>query len=204
MAGSIQGDINQMIGMVGALEGLSGVPQRRAAKKAEIEKEKAAQAALDKQVEVTSKAVDKASKDIDIGNPMIPENDVYIDTLKNAELARKAQFERNPSEDTYDKYLSALTSRTTASSDLENARSQWADLVSKQKQAMDDMESKKGAKATQRRNFMSYLAQQSTSLGGTVGDLPMSLQKQIASQYSKSQRKTMMDRMDKEAKNGKQ
>ena len=74
----------------------------------------------------------------------------------------------------------------------------------KQSSAMDRVSRQQEAKKTQRRNFMSYLAQQSTSLGGNVGDLPMQIQTQIASQYSKSQRKTMMDRMDKEAKNGKQ
>ena len=66
------------------------------------------------------------------------------------------------------------------------------------------MKQQQEAKKTQRRNFMDYLAKQSTSLGGTIGELPKPTQKQIASQYSKSQRKTMMDRMDKEAKNGKQ
>ena len=51
-----------------------------------------------------------------------------------------------------------------------------------------------------RRNFMKdYLSKQPTSLGGTVGDLPIDLQKQIAAQYSKSQRKAMMDKMDREA-----
>ena len=74
----------------------------------------------------------------------------------------------------------------------------------KQELAQKQMKQQQEAKKTQRRNFMDYLAQQSTPLGGTVGDLPMPIQKQIASQYSKSQRKTMMDRMDKEAKNGKQ
>ena len=74
----------------------------------------------------------------------------------------------------------------------------------KQELAQKQMKQQQEAMKTQRRNFMDYIAQQSTSLGGTVGDLPKSTQKQIASQYSKSQRKTMMDRMDKEAKNGKQ
>ena len=73
-----------------------------------------------------------------------------------------------------------------------------------QSTAMNRMRRQQEAKKTQRRNFMSYLAQQSTSLGGTVGELPKFIQKQIASQYDKKQRKTMMDRMDKEAKNGKQ
>lgn len=54
------------------------------------------------------------------------------------------------------------------------------------------------AKKNQRRNFMSYLAQQPTSLGGKVGDLPKDMQKQIASQYSKTDRKKLMDQMDRE------
>lgn len=74
----------------------------------------------------------------------------------------------------------------------------------KQELAQKQMKQQQEAKKTQRRNFMDYLSKQTTSLGGTVGDLPKDLQKQMASQYSKSQRKAMMDRMDKEAKNGKQ
>lgn len=58
------------------------------------------------------------------------------------------------------------------------------------------------AKKAQRRNFMDYLGKQSTSLGGTVSQLPPAMQKQIASQYTKSQRRTMMNRMDKEAQGG--
>lgn len=67
----------------------------------------------------------------------------------------------------------------------------------KQSSAMDRMSRQQEAKKTQRRNFMSYLAQR------TVGDLSPDVQKQIASQYNKKQRKTMMDKMDEEAKNGK-
>lgn len=204
MAGPIQGDINSTIGTLGVLAGLSGIPQARAAKKAEVKE----QQRLDKQAEVTSMAVNQAAKHIDIENPMIPENDAYIDALKNAESARKAQFERNPSESTYGEYQTAFMKRAGASADLENARKQWQeewdDLVSKQKQAMADMESKKQARKTQKRNFMAYLAQSPTSLGGTVGDLPYDLQKKIASQYSRNDRRTMMDRMDREANDGKQ
>lgn len=58
------------------------------------------------------------------------------------------------------------------------------------------------AKKVQKRNFSEYLKKQPTSLGGTVGDLPPAMQKQIASQYTKSQRRTLMDRMDKEKQNG--
>ena len=73
----------------------------------------------------------------------------------------------------------------------------------RQELAQKQMKQQQEAKKTQRRNFMDYLKKQPTSLGGTIGDLPENVQKQIASQYTKSQRKTMMDRMDKEAKNGK-
>lgn len=76
--------------------------------------------------------------------------------------------------------------------------------IDKMNQAMDRVGRQSEAKKTQKRKFMDYLAQQPTSLGGTVGDLPKPLQKQVASQYTKSQRKTMMDRMDEEANDGKQ
>ena len=45
---------------------------------------------------------------------------------------------------------------------------------------------------------MTYLSQMPTSLGGVVGDLPKDVQKTIAKTYSKSERTTLMDRMDKE------
>ena len=73
----------------------------------------------------------------------------------------------------------------------------------KQELAQKQMKQQQEAKKAQRRNFMDYLKKQPTSLGGTIGDLPENVQKQIASQYSKSQRKEMMDRMDKEKANGK-
>lgn len=57
-------------------------------------------------------------------------------------------------------------------------------------------------KKTQRRKFMDYLKQEPTSLGGTVGQFPPTIQKQIASQYTKSQRKRLMDMRDAEAKDG--
>ena len=81
------------------------------------------------------------------------------------------------------------------------------EYLERQKQATEKANKVKEAKTeqkTKRRNFMrDYLSKQPTSLGGTVGELPPAMQKQIAATYSKSQRKTMMDRMDREAKDGK-
>ena len=192
MAGSIQGDINQIIGMVGALEGLSGVPQRRAAKKAEIEKEKAAQAALDKKEQVLAEAADVAGRGIQADVPGTVAYQTSEDIAKERTEVARQQFERNPSKDTYRKY-SHLRSMAYGLPGLILPADEEEQSI-----AMDRVSRQQEAKKTQRRNFMSYLAQQ------TVGDLEMPIQKQIASQYSKSQRKTMMDRMDKEAKNGKQ
>lgn len=76
-------------------------------------------------------------------------------------------------------------------------------LVQRQEAARKRVKQAQEAKKKQRRNFMDYLSKQETSLGGTVGDLPVSMQKQIAKTYTKSQRRTMMDRMDMEAKDGK-
>ena len=59
------------------------------------------------------------------------------------------------------------------------------------------------AKTTQRRNFMEYLKKQPTGLGVKVGELDPNLQKQIASKYTPSMRKKLMDAADKEANRGK-
>lgn len=74
-------------------------------------------------------------------------------------------------------------------------------LTEKQDQAIEKVKQIQEAKTKQRRNFMDYLSKMPTSLGGTVGELPKDVQKTIASTYSKSQRRTLMDRMDRE--NGK-
>ena len=52
------------------------------------------------------------------------------------------------------------------------------------------------AKASQKRRFKDYLAKMETSLGGTVGDLPAEAQAYIASQYSRKDRKKIMDEED--------
>lgn len=77
--------------------------------------------------------------------------------------------------------------------------------IPRQNQAQQRVATQQEAKKKQKRNFLDYLARQPIAGGGTVGDLPTSAQKQIAAQYSKSERKKLMDNMDKEGtnKNGK-
>ena len=71
-------------------------------------------------------------------------------------------------------------------------------LLEKQEQAAEKVKKVQQAKKTQRRNFMAYLGKMETSLGGTVAELPKNVQHEIAKTYTRSQRKTIMDRMDRE------
>lgn len=71
-------------------------------------------------------------------------------------------------------------------------------LLEKQEQAAQKVKQVQQAKKAQRRNFMAYLGKMETSLGGTVAELPKNVQHEIAKTYTRSQRKTIMDRMDRE------
>lgn len=71
-------------------------------------------------------------------------------------------------------------------------------LIAEQEAAAKKVKQIQEAKKKQRRNFMTYLSQMPTSLGGVVGELPKDVQKTIAKTYSKSERRSIMDRMDKE------
>lgn len=60
-----------------------------------------------------------------------------------------------------------------------------------------DLVQNKDMQRKTRRNFMrDYLSKQPTSFGGTVGDLPKNMQRQIANQYTPAQRKKLMDEVD--------
>lgn len=76
----------------------------------------------------------------------------------------------------------------------------YEELMMRQKESLAKADGIIEAKKEQKRNFMSYLQKQPIAGGGTVGELPIQVQKQIASQYSKTQRKKLMDTMDMESK----
>lgn len=59
----------------------------------------------------------------------------------------------------------------------------------------------KEGKAEQKRSFTNYLAGMETSFGGTVGELSPAAQAAIAKQYSSTERKNIMNKMDKEKEN---
>lgn len=66
----------------------------------------------------------------------------------------------------------------------------------KMEEANDTSQKQVRAKTSQRRNFNDYLAKMSTSMGGTVGELPKEMQRAIASQYLAKDRKKIMDEED--------
>lgn len=66
----------------------------------------------------------------------------------------------------------------------------------KMDEAMQNVAAKQEAAQNQKRNFMNYLRNEPIAGGGKVGDLPINVQKQIASTYSKADRKKLMDRGD--------
>lgn len=212
---SIQGSVNQALGTVGVLATFS--PQL---------KEHAEKMAENRKIQKEEKALKEQGEAIASSNSSIrPEVEEDINN-RSRELARR-KFELEPSAETYSEYAKQIPrklppddpedihmkrmagvqdeARRAAEYNYAYKQSYNNELarLDKQQQAMDRVGRQSEAKKTQRRNFMDYLKKQTTSLGGTVGDLPENIQKQIASQYSKSQRKTIMDRMDKEKANGK-
>lgn len=65
-----------------------------------------------------------------------------------------------------------------------------------EQKATESLKTNQESKRNSRRNFLDYMKNEPTSLGSKFGDLDPKLQKQIAAQYTKSQRKTIMDRKD--------
>ena len=205
MAGSIQGDINQALGTLGALATFSPQLKEHAENMAENRKLDKRQKVLDEQAKIAEQ---------DLKNKTTPNanGDIIIDAQTASEIqqSRREQMRQNQEQEDISRRrydlkptLENYQKWQTDASINQNARDEYAN-IEKQEKSMGRVGRLQEAKKTQKRNFMDYLSQQSTSLGGTVGELPKPLQKQIASQYTKSQRKTMMDRMDREANNGKQ
>ena len=213
MAGSIQGEINQALGTLGALATFSPQLQEHAENMAEKRKIKKEEKALKEQGEAIASSNSSIRPEV--------EEDI---NKRTRELARR-KFELNPSAETYSEYAKTLPTKIKEDPEIlheermagvqdearrkaeydnayREAYNQELSRLDKMSQAMSRVGRQSEAKKTQKRNFMDYLAQQPTSLGGTVGDLPKDLQKQIASQYSMNQRRTMMDRMDREGNNG--
>lgn len=196
---NFQGAVNEVINQVGLYSALAGGPQDL---KERIK--------LGKEGRVLDKQIDNVAADVGESMQLAQKAKASGDSATVEELTKKAKgqneelsrllgrnleiqerkYQLNPSQKNYEAVMAARRAGETS-------------LEERQEMAMKKTSEQAEAKKKQRRNFKTYLAQQPTSLGGTVGDLPSDLQKKIASEYSRSDRKRMMDQMDREAKNGK-
>lgn len=205
MAGSIQGDINQALGTLGALATFSPQLQEHAENMAENRKLNKRQKVLDQQGQITVQDLQKKFTPDAEGNITIdPQTESELQQSRR-ELMRQNQEQEDISRARYDlkPTLENYQKWQLDASINQNLRDEYANIA-RQEQAMARQDRQKQAKKAQKRNFMDYLAKQPTSLGGTVGDLSPDLQKKIASQYDRNARRRMMNQMDREARDGKQ
>lgn len=209
---NFQSSINQTLSTIGALATFSPGLQDHAENMAEKRKIKKEEKALNEQ----GKAM--ASSNIRV-------REVEDDLINRRRELERRKFELKPSAETYSEYAKTIPIiipedpefiHMERMADVEDKAIRDAEYkhaykeaynkefsrLDKMSQAMDRAGRQSEAKKTQRRNFLDYISSMPTSLGGTVGQLPKDMQKQIASTYTKSQRKTVMDRMDKEKANG--
>lgn len=131
----------------------------------------------------------------------------FLDKVKAAKATadqiaenRKRQFELKPTDKTYGQYMDATKGGTQSEAYLGAAESRYKADMADKLFGNTHMQQEGLKQVKQRRNFNNYLNQLPTSLGGSVGELPANMRQQIASQYNKSQRRALMDKMDREAK----
>lgn len=217
MAESMQSDINQALGTLGVLATFSPQLQEHAENMVKKRKIKKEEKALNEQTAAATST----------GKPLNPQVEEDIEN-RTRDLAKR-KFELKPTEETYREYAKTLPTKIKEDPEIlheermegipdEARRAAEYDYafkqaynnelanLDKQQQAMTRMSRQKEAKVKQTRYWKDYLAKMPYTVGtlsGKVGDLSPEAQKQIASNYTKSQRKTIMDRMDREAQNGK-
>lgn len=145
----------------------------------------------------------QAQQDIIQAGPPVQEGTVKANISqeigKQMTDVKKQQFERHPNAQTlneYTKMRSAYGDEPIAKlpADPDEIAAEKAEMNWKKKATSNIKQ------VQSRRNFMNYLRNEPISWGGKVGDLPIELQKQIASQYSKTQRRNMMNKIDRENK----
>ena len=203
--GMIQQGVNQLFGTLATAARLSPNYETRQEMHALKKKEKGLQ--------MQSEALPKIS-----GAEMEEGRTVYAKEHKRIleEQAKVAQrkFELKPSKQTMPEAVklksatedAPLMTFPSSYEDIEGndwgspEEAQWAnEQINKgQKRAIN----KGQQQVKQRRNFMAHLKNVEISGGGTVGELPSHVQKAIAAQYSKKERKELMDRQDKQSKGG--
>ena len=194
MAGSIQGDINQALGTLGALATFSPQLQEHAENMAEKRKIKKEEKALKEQGEAIASS----------NNSIRPEVEEDINK-RTRELARR-KFELNPSSETYSEYAKTLPTKIKEDPEIlheermagvqdearrkaeydnayREAYNQELSRLDKMSQAMSRVGRQAEAKKTQKDSMRRYIEELPTDLGGKVKDLDPTLREQIISKY---------------------
>ena len=206
---SIQSNVNTALSLASLLATQNPALRAKAEKRAELK-------SLGRKEEVLSKAVSESGG---AGDSKIAQE--LTDQL--GEL-KKQQFELDPSAESFQAYRQQRyhttegqkERTTTVREDPQAVAEELYEKAQYKREVLSNLDAMmnpgkaqeaaaKAQEATKvaqeqkratRRKFTDYLKDEPTSLGGTFSQLDPKLQKAIASQYSKSQRKAIMDRKD--------
>lgn len=181
--GVIQNAINQMLGTVGVAARLSPGYETRQ----ELHKLRKQEKALNLQQEALP-SID--GDEMEEGRTIAAKQHKEL-LEKQADVAQR-QFELKPTKENMRK---ATFARSGAGEDPLFVIPADPEEIMMEQANMKAAE-KSTTRQTQKRNFMNYLKNIEIQGGGTVGDLPPHLQKVIAKQYTKSERKQLMDKGD--------
>ena len=199
--GAIQSGINQLFTTAGVMARLSPELSAAAEKRAKIDDLRNQAAGFSAAGKVAAKSA-KETIDEALNTPNSEEQlklretahrDLAesMDFVERKENIAKEMFEIDPSEESYAKYKNIR----------EKNKTELTPEFKKMQESLDRMRQKGKAKVEQRakrRDFMKALGSEPVNFGsgteGSVGELPKNLQKAIAAQYDKSQRKELMDK----------
>lgn len=191
---SIQSNINQGLSLAALLATQNPSLQEIAKKRSEI-------ASLNKQEKAINAAIEATGKDIAAKEP-------YGEQLTEV---KKRQFELDPTAESFKAYKGKKSERVlNTPAQPEDIAQERYEQESKQQEvnqylqiyrgaetkAQETLKTKQEEKRKTRRNFLDYMKDEPTSLGSSFGELDPALQKKIASQYSRAERKKIMDRKD--------
>lgn len=200
--GVIQNALNQLIGTTTTIgAGAKHFQQQQMQAKGNL---------ISSTLSATSELTDFAAKDLADIASMKPESKEMASIAKEgAEAADVAKAQQSLGEADIKAMLAqgtgSLIQGAKSSKELGGLESKVNETL---KKARDEIERrqvqmavagfKQESQRSQKRNFKEYLSKLEIAGGGKVGDLPKNMQSAIAKQYSKEERKELMDRMDKE------
>lgn len=194
--GNIQQGINQLIAMTalgGGIYSRSPAGQARAATR-EADRAESAAAGYKKALENPNRFTGTPEQQT-LQREGIRK--LYASNRDSAVTSRLRAVNLKSTQDRVDSYLGSYAEQQAELRE-ERAQSASTKAAIKAREAMQRMRQlgqQQIAQNKSRRNFMDYLRKETSSLG-KVGDLPESVQKEIAKKYSAAERKKLMNNVD--------